>query len=73
MTPVSSIKFFRKNYELTKTKGDPACFSWGLAILPQPNQQNKTKQLCWCGIIIGKKPTTPPHHHHTTTPDVITF
>jgi hypothetical protein len=40
-------------------------------LLPQPNQQNKTKQLGWCGIIIGKKPTTTPHH--TTTPDVITF
>jgi hypothetical protein len=35
-------------------------------ILPQPNQQNKTKQLGWCGIIIGKNP-------NTTTPDVITF
>ena len=31
-------------------------------LLPQPNQQNKTKQLGWCGIIIGKKNTTP---HHT--------
>jgi hypothetical protein len=28
----------------------------------QPTTQNKTKQLGWCGIIIGKKPTT------TTTP-----
>ena len=27
-----------------------------------PTTQNKTKQLGWCGIIIGKKPT-PPHHH----------
>ena len=31
-------------------------------ILPQPKQQNKTKQLGWCGIIIGKKTTTPPPH-----------
>jgi hypothetical protein len=37
--------------------------------LPHPNQQNKTKKLGWCGIIIGKKPTTTT----TTTPDVITF
>jgi hypothetical protein len=36
--------------------------------LPQPNQQNKTKQLGWCGLIIGKKPTTT-----TTTPGVITI
>ena len=36
-------------------------------LLPQPNQQNKTKQIGWCGIIIGKNP--PPHH----TTDVITF
>ena len=30
-------------------------------------QQPKTKQIGWCGIIIGKKNTTPPppHHHHT--------
>jgi hypothetical protein len=40
-------------------------------MLPQPNQQNKTKQLGWCGIIIGKKTTPPPPHHHHT--DVITF
>jgi hypothetical protein len=36
----------------------------------QPTIQNKTKQLGWCGIIIGKKHTTtpsPPHHHHHTT------
>ena len=26
----------------------------------QPTTQNKAKQLGWCGIIIGKKPTTPP-------------
>jgi hypothetical protein len=38
----------------------------------QPTTQNKTKQLGWCGIIIGKK-TTPPPHHHTTTPGPITF
>jgi hypothetical protein len=25
----------------------------------QPTTQNKTKQLGWCGIIIGKKTTTP--------------
>ena len=31
------------------------------------NPTNKTKQLGWCGIIIGKN---PPQHHHTT--DVIT-
>jgi hypothetical protein len=35
------------------------CEFWEL--LPQPNQQNKTKQLGWCGIIIGKKTTTTPH------------
>jgi hypothetical protein len=29
------------------------------------NPNNKTKQLGWRGIIIGKKPT--PHHHTTTT------
>jgi hypothetical protein len=34
--------------------------------LPQPNQQNKTKQFGWSGMIIGKK-TTPPHHTTTTT------
>ena len=28
-------------------------------LLQQPNQQHKTKQLGWCGIIIGKN---PPHH-----------
>ena len=39
-------------------------------LLPQPNQQRKTKQLGWCGIIIGKKTTTP---HHTTTPGPITI
>ena len=34
-------------------------------ILPQPDQQSKTKQntFGWYGIIIGKKPTTT-----TTTP-----
>ena len=34
----------------------------------QPRTQNKTKQLGWCGIIIGKKTTTPHHptpHYHT--------
>jgi hypothetical protein len=31
-------------------------------LLPQSIQQHKTKQLGWCGIIIGKK-----NHHHTTT------
>jgi hypothetical protein len=39
----------------------------------QPTTQNKTKQLGWCGIIIGKKTTTtppPPPHHHT---GMITF
>jgi hypothetical protein len=36
--------------------------------LQQSNQQHKTKQLGWCGIIIGKKTTTTPHHHHTTPP-----
>ena len=35
----------------------------------QPTTQNKTKQLGWCGYIIGKKPT-PPHH---TTPGPITI
>ena len=39
--------------------GNKCFFVWQL--LPQPNQQNKTKQLGWCGIIIGKKKT--PHHH----------
>jgi hypothetical protein len=41
----------------------------------QPTTQNKTKQLGWCGIIIGKKPTTTPphHHHHHTTPDLLHF
>jgi hypothetical protein len=37
----------------------------------QPTKQNKTKQLGWCGIIIGKKTTTttttttppPPHRN----------
>jgi hypothetical protein len=33
--------------------------------LPQLNQQNKTKQLGWCGIIIGKI------NHTTTTPPLI--
>jgi hypothetical protein len=37
--------------------------------LPQPKQQNKTKKLGWCGIIIGKKKPPPPPHHT----DVITF
>jgi hypothetical protein len=32
----------------------------------QPTTQNKTKQLGWCGIIIGKI-------NHTTTPGPITF
>jgi hypothetical protein len=40
--------------------------------LPQPKQQNKTKQFGWSGIIIGKKTTphhtTPPHHQTTTPP-----
>ena len=40
------------------------------AQLPQPNQQNKTKQFGCSGIIIGKKTTTPPPPHHH---DVITF
>ena len=26
----------------------------------QPTTQNKTKQLGWCGYIIGKKTTPPP-------------
>jgi hypothetical protein len=37
--------------------------------LPQPNQQNKTKQLGWCGLIIGNKKTTTT----TTTLGVITI
>jgi hypothetical protein len=48
---------------------DWSCFVFPL--LPQYNQQNKTKQLGWCGIIIGKKTTTttttttppPPHRN----------
>ena len=28
----------------------------------QPTKQNKTKQLGWRGIIIGKKTTTTPLH-----------
>jgi hypothetical protein len=32
----------------------------------QQTTQNKTKQLGWCGIIIGKL-------NHTTTPGPITF
>ena len=36
-------------------------------ILPDGDQyntttQNKTKQLGWCGIIIGKKKTPPPQN-----------
>jgi hypothetical protein len=50
----------------------PHSHSVGMFILPQLNQQNKTKQLGWCGIIIGKKTTTTTTPHHTT-PDVITF
>ena len=30
----------------------------------QPTTQNSSKQVCWCGIIIGKKTTTPPPYHH---------
>ena len=33
----------------------------------QPTTQNKTKQVGWCGIIIGKI------NHHHTTPGPITF
>jgi hypothetical protein len=45
--------------------------------LPQPKQHhktkpNKTKQLGWCGILIGKKTTTPPPPYNQTM-DVITF
>jgi hypothetical protein len=29
-------------------------------LLPQPDQQNKAKQLGWCGIIINKKTTATP-------------
>jgi hypothetical protein len=36
-----------------------------LKLLPQLNQQNKTKQLGWCRIIIGKKNTTTTTPHHT--------
>ena len=31
-----------------------------LYLLPEPNQQNNTKQLGWCELIIGKIT-----HHHT--------
>ena len=31
--------------------------------------QNKTNQLGWCGIIIGKKKTQPPPNHYLKMDD----
>jgi hypothetical protein len=66
-----------RNREMRVISGYGLHESWSEAEkLPQSNQQNKTKQLGWCGIIIGKKKkpttnTTTPHHH--TTPELLHF
>ena len=48
-----SLKLFN-----VKTYQHIISYSFINHILPQPNQQHKTKQLGWCGIIISKNTTT---------------